>query len=219
MNPIHFVDLDRGVAKSGAAHLVRVCFIGNVRRDNAGDQTAPTAHGNGFALGAWQAERAMIMIEESVSVAGCNFDRPMFDAVKSCWNQTNLISVRIGEILSLGLTGPGDDQALISARRCRRQGIPGMIELQDRPLMVMSMLADAAAKRQHMIKRQANLLLPKGQHGLQLMSEKTDIQAVLGDPLGVVSRHIGHFSVTLYELLYLVAGRFRKGFGLRIQRF
>src|SRR6266403_4693049 len=71
-----------------------------------------------------------------------------------------------------------NNQFSVAARRCGRQGLRVMVELDDGALRVVPVLFLPAANRQHMIEAKTYILLPEPQHRLQIVRRKSDVDDV-----------------------------------------
>ena len=69
--------------------------------------------------------------------------------------------------------------AVRGSRRCLRQRLRMMVQLDDGALLIMPVLLLPAANRQHMIEANGGVLLPELQHRLQIVRRKSDIDDAL----------------------------------------
>jgi hypothetical protein len=68
-----------------------------------------------------------------------------------------------------------DNQFAVTARRCLRQGLRMVVDLDDGSLLIVPVLFLPAADRQHMIEANSGILPPEPQHRLQIVRRKSDI--------------------------------------------
>ena len=148
------------------------------------DEAASAGDGAGVRVGYRQAKGVMIEGEEGLA-AGCDdVDGPLGDAVMAGRHKLDAVAIRIGQLGWCGEAVAGDDEAEVATPGAGRQRVAGMVQLEDAALMVVAVLAQAAAERQHMVEGQADILLPEGEHLIETVGEHADIEAILGEPGG-----------------------------------
>ena len=84
-------------------------------------------------------------------IADRDFNADPHHAGMTVGHQVNQVAVRVPQALHFGQSVPYDQQPAVTRGRQLRQGIAGMVDLQDRAVHVVAQLVHAAAQLAHMI--------------------------------------------------------------------